>query len=141
KRLPICINQGNWLSSENISNMINPPEIIIIIDHFTINYELKRLDSYELDANVFITNLSSVPGLLQASNVEWPKKTNTNFIQGSGSLQMVLAGNLIKAFAKAWKISYKDLLRKNNFEREVEIKIGTSGKKELRVRALKVSSK
>src|SRR3712207_2590529 len=105
--------------------MSNPPEIVIIVDNFTIDYELKLLGSYTLDSNVFITRATGIPGLLQgAREVRWPRDIHTGFAWGGATLPVTLAGAVIRAIAKAWKVPFEDITAANNIERETNIKIG-----------------
>jgi hypothetical protein len=54
RRLPIVIYKGVWLSAEEIVDIGSLLELAIIVDHHTINYQLKQLEPYVLDDTVFI---------------------------------------------------------------------------------------
>lgn len=140
KKLPICINQGIWMSADEIMAMNNLPDKVILIDTFTIDYRLKHVEPYTLYPNVFIIHGSGgMPGLLQARYADWPRGVNTNFVSGGGPFQLNLIGNFIQAIAKAWKVTFDDIAKANRLERETEVGIGLANGKEIRVRALNIS--
>jgi len=140
RRLPITIHKGTWLSAEEIAGMASVLELAVIVDHFTVNYQLKHLASYVLDDTVFITHASGVPGLLQSSShVRWPRELITSFIRGGGNTPWVtLAGAVVEALSKAWEVSFDDLVAANSLDREVDVKIGQDGQRDIRVRAIEI---
>jgi hypothetical protein len=133
KRLPIAKFKGKWISAEEIAGIENPPEMAIIIDHTTVD-DLKILSSYVLDDNVFITEASGLPSLLQSRDydLEWPSSWHKAFYFNT------LTGAVVEALSIAWKVSLKDVLSANDLKRETKISIGKEGERDIQVRAIKV---
>ena len=123
KNLPICLNKNKWLSAQDIIKLKDLPDRIIILDHFSIEYETKLLKSFELYDHIFITRSSGIPGLLQA-RVPWPRNLETNFAWGNSSLAENLAGVIIESIAKVWKVPLKQIKKFNSLKREKEVEVG-----------------
>ena len=83
------------------------PNSIIIIDHFVIEFELRHVDDYVFDDNVFITSASGSPVIFQGKGRRaW---------QGGGNeedqrkhVPRALVGALIEAAATAWKVRVEE---------------------------------
>jgi len=133
--LPICINQGKWWSANDIETRENLPPEIVIIDHLSVEFEFKALDTYTLHEHVFVTQASGIPGLLQ-SRTRWPRNRYTNFTGGGGMSLDTLSGALIEAVASSWGVSMSAIAEKNNLEKEIDLSVGAEGEREIRTRGI-----
>jgi len=134
KKLPITIHKGKWLSSEDIAEMVNPPETAILVDHYVIDRFLKILSSYVLVDTLFVTGASGIPGLLQSREIHggWPGERKDPFILGT------MAGVVIEALSVAWGVTLDDVLSVNELKREEEVTIAKEGDREIKVNAVKI---
>jgi hypothetical protein len=140
KSLPICIYQGNWVSSDEISAIREIPEEIVIIDEFTIDHELKLVGQYVLEPNTIIVRSSGIPGLLQSKDsLHWPRNLMTSFIWGGGPFIVTLGGAVINALSKAWSVPVQSIKDANELNKEKDIKIGTIQNREIHARAIRIS--
>ena len=140
-KLPIAIFRGQWLSVEDIQNLAAPPDVAILIDHFTVEFELKLLKSLKLRENVFITSTSGWPGLLQSqSHDRWPGELETGFLFGSGPRQLPpLAEAVVEGLATAWKVSKEEVISANDLKKETNIVVANDDGREIAVRALRIA--
>ena len=142
KRLPIAIFRGKWLSYEDLTKIVDPPDVAILIDHFIMEYELKLLKSLKLHDNVFITNTSGWPGLLQSeSHDPWPGDLDTNFTFGGyrDTALTPLAGAVLDGLAGAWKVTREEVVAANDLKREQDVAVGREEGREITVRAMKIA--
>lgn len=142
KGLPITIFQGHWLSFEELSKIADPPDFALLIDHFTMEYELKLLKSLKLHDNVFITSSPGWPGLLQSPNHDrWPGDQDTSFFFGGygGTLITPLAGVVLDGLAAAWKVTREEVIAANDLKREHDVAVGSDDGREITVRAIKIA--
>jgi len=138
KNLPICMNKGRWYSAQEIAGRTDVPFSIIIVDDFVVDHELSLLESYTLDDNVFVTEFSGIPGLLQC-DVDWPRGMRTNFAWGGRRFfSDTLGGALVEAVAQAWAVDVRAVAEANQLERENSVTIGKTGDRPLRVQAIRV---
>jgi hypothetical protein len=133
--LPICQNRGAWCSASEIRSRTDLPDNVVLIDDFTVRFQLKHLDSYVLNENVFVVGTSSIPGLLQ-SRVLWPRDTNTDFSSGSSSLPLTLGGAVLESIAHVWGVDVDALSRSSRLHKESDVIIGTTSKGDLEERAI-----
>lgn len=142
KRLPITIFRGQWLSVEDLAKITDPPGVAILIDHFTMDYELKLLKSLKFHNNVFITNTSAWPGLLQSPNHDrWPGDFYTSFVFGkSGDTFLApLAGVVIDGLAAAWKVNREEVVAANDLKKEQDVAVATDDGREIKVRGITIA--
>jgi hypothetical protein len=144
KGLPIAIYRGTWVSEDDIRGMASLPDEAVIVDHLTIEYDLKQLPSYTLDDAVFVTRASGIPGLLSArrwglgDEDRWPRGVATAFIESSAGSSVTLAGAVVEALCVAWNVPIEEVLATNPLDREKEVRIGMVGDREIRDQAIRV---
>ncbi|MCY3868923.1 MAG: ATP-binding protein [Gemmatimonadetes bacterium] len=131
ENLPICLNKGNWYSATQIRSRKDLPHQVVLVDHFSIDYNFEHVEDYTLNDNVFVTQVGGIPGLLQSrvrwTEVHWPQDTNTNFFLGSGSPNLTLGGAVLESIAQAWDLNIKTIVQNNDLEREPKVAIGVTG--------------
>jgi hypothetical protein len=133
--LPICRNRGRWCSANEIRARTDLPDIIVLLDDFIVEYELKHLESYSINDNVFVVGTSAIPGLLQCG-VLWPKDRVTDFSWGGPIMPPTLGGAVVEAIAHAWGVDVKAVIRGSQIEKESDVVIGTTARGELKERAI-----
>ncbi|MBW2651303.1 MAG: ATP-binding protein, partial [Deltaproteobacteria bacterium] len=137
--LPICINAGNWCSIAEIRSRIDLPDQLVLLDDFTVEYEFSILDSYTLNDNVFITNTSSVSGMLQ-DNTCWPWRIDftRRLSWETTDIRMTLGGALVEGIAQAWGVDVEILYKGNDrlLIHEEEVVVGSTGNRELKASAI-----
>jgi hypothetical protein len=128
--LPIAMHGEDWLSAPQIAALILPNEIIVL-DWFTIEYELKHAQDLAFDHGVFITNSSGLPSVFQdRSGIVYAGE----FMNDEG-MPTTLFGAIIEAVAKGWGVLPITVLAANNLEREIDVRIGQSSTIEIRTKA------
>jgi hypothetical protein len=140
RNLPIAKNKELWLSSKQITEIAARLDLVVILDDFAGEYELKHLATFKLDENVFVTRASGLPGLLQGgpSRLAWPRDIQTSFTHGSGRTYDTLAGAVVAAVADAWGIALGDLIAERDLVREKGIRVGLDGDREILVQAISI---
>jgi hypothetical protein len=135
-KLPIAINIEKWVSIEDIAGR-ELPEMIVIIDHFLIEYQLKQLTDYVLDNHVFVTSSHGLSTILPLSGYRsWPENIYKNHKEYTLN---TLAGAIVEAAAISWKVSVEDIITCNSMNREVDVKIGMHNGKDIKVSGLVVN--
>ncbi len=84
---------------------------------------------------MFVVGFSGIPGLLQC-RVPWPRDVYTDFSWGGGDVSLTLGGAVIESIAYTWGIDVKTLAKTSPLERELDVNIGTSNKRDLKERAI-----
>ena len=134
-RLPICQHNDEWYSADDIRKLENLPDVVILLDGFVIDYQLRHIGSYTLNDNVFIVHSSGIPGLLQC-RIDWPQGTFTDFAWGGGGFNKTLGGVLVESLSEVWNVDVESVKECNDFEKETDVIIGTYNSGDLRERAL-----
>lgn len=128
--LPIAKHTGDWITSAQIA-ALNLPNKIIILDFFTVKYELKHVEDLIFHKEVFITNASGLPAVFQDhSKVVY----GDSFIMDNG-LPATLLGAVIEAATQVWDVDVEDVLKANDLKREQEVEVGQSLDKVIRASA------
>ncbi len=131
KSLPIAKHGEKWLSSDEIKSVANINRIIIL-DDFTLEYELKNIKDLKLDDNVFVTNHGGIPVIFQGREGAVFGHHN----DGDRNIPISLSGAVIEALAVAWGVEVDAVAAVNDFEREQDVRVGQSPQGEIRVDAL-----
>lgn len=126
--LPIAIFRGAWISANEIKRTPMPQEIVII-SHFTLDYELKYAKDLRLNDNVFVTNSSGIPVPFEFDGIRYE----------SGSMPS-LAGAIIEAIAIPWQISISEIKESNDLERKRKVFVGHYSEGEVHVDAIVLSA-
>ena len=119
--LPIAKHSGNWITSAQIA-ALNLPNQIIILNFFTVEYELKHAEDLVFHQEVFITNASGLPAVFQDSS----RIVYGDPFRMDNGLPATLLGAVVEAAAQAWGVELVDVLAVNNLKREQEVEIGQS---------------
>lgn len=137
--LPIAIHRGQWVTAAAVAREAASMSDVVIMDHFTLKYELAKLEALQLDDNVFVTSASGLPGLLQSrGDVRWPRDVATGFAWGGGPSDLTLGGAVLEAVAQAWLTAAEELREAHGARREDDVRVGVDGTREIRVRATRV---
>jgi hypothetical protein len=131
-RLPIAIHKGKWVSKQDIEEM-RLSDTIIIVDHFVTEVELVHISKWTLDDNVFVTRASGVPVIFQGrGHGVWTTGAITDV---ESEVPRSLSGAVIEAVAVAWGVPMAEVATENDFERESEVRIGSSDTSDIRTSA------
>ena len=139
--LPVAKYRGSWVSADQIAEMASPPDVAVLLDDFTIEYQLKHLESYELDDSVFVTEVRGVPALLQSRGLgpsDWPIQWHSDSDWRHSFMRATLAGVVIEALCRAWGVPVEVVASATDFNREDEVPIAHAGDRVIRARATRI---
>lgn len=121
--LPIAIHRGNWLSAADIEKL-DLPEVIVIVDHFVRETELKHEDGFIANENVFFTSASGTTVVFQPSGRSM--QYGGGDITASNGLPRNLSGAVLESIAATWGLNPNELAKQANEEKESDIEIGST---------------
>lgn len=128
--LPIAQNSGIWVSAPQIS-ALTLSDKIVIVDWFTVEYELKHAAGLIFDSCVFVTNASGVLAVFQDMWGSWYGGDRNK----ANGLSATLMGSVIEAVSLGWGVEVAAVLSANELEREQDIRVGQALSGEIRTNA------
>ena len=107
--LPIAMNQGSWLTYDDIANNKNLPPELLLLDSSQYVETSKYKTQVEFKSNVFFSNIFSVASILHSrDHYDWPHVTRNEF-DYDFFYNQTLAGAIIDAAAKSWGVSVESV--------------------------------
>ncbi len=111
-KLPVAKYHDAWLSVADIVEKVKTLTSVILVSEYSVAKELKLLESFKLNNNVFILDINSVPTLVNNRGRYWNRwpKAPVHKHETYSFLMMTMAGALLQAVAAAWTVQIDDLL-------------------------------
>ena len=109
---------------------------LVFIDHYVVERELRLLDGFTLNDNVFVSEVSGVPTLLQISGRQWNRWPNLPLKKYASNnwLFMTMASTLLNAASEAWSVSIEEILPTDDDKDFPEVPVGEYQGKQICVR-------
>ncbi|MCB8749054.1 ATP-binding protein [Rhodoferax sp. U2-2l] len=121
--LPIAIHRGKWVSTLDIRNM-DLSDVVLVVDHFVKDTELKHEDDFIADDNVLFTSSSGTVVVFQGS--DRVMEYGGSGVTANNGLPRNLCGAVLESIAGVWGIDPNSLAKQVDAGKERDVRIGVS---------------
>jgi hypothetical protein len=138
--LPVARHGNAWVTEDQVIEITKRLEMVILINEFSVRYQFKNVESFELDDTVIVAGSGGIPAILRTASrldFRWPWGRSGDRWEDS-FIKFTLGGLVIEAVCKAWECSIDVLMSINDLEHEGDVPVGHAGERVIRTHALKI---